>query len=341
MNDTLYGTRDKRGYWKPSNWPLLLSIHTQPTRPQVWLRYLFGFPGYLWPWSTVYFLITLGVWYYLTPPLEMMRQFSVGWISFILARNAGLVLLVYGTFHALLYIQRRQGTDFKYNIKWPDIGNPTFLFGNQTAENVFWTMCSGVPVLTAYEVLTWWLFANEYVPYVSFAEHPIYFFAVLVLIPLWREAHFYFIHRLIHLGPLYNIIHKVHHNNVNPGPWSGLSMHTFEHVIYFTNVLIHFVVPSHPLHAIYELMNAALSPAKTHVGFHKLVVVGEQAIPSDNYFHYLHHKLFEVNYSDRSIPFDVWFGTAHDGSPEADEQLFKRLRASKANKHISAPSPSP
>lgn len=332
MNDALYGTRDKRGYWKPSNWHLRLPIYTQPFRPLAWLRFLFGFPGYFLPWPTVWFAVTLLIWLYLTPSLETMREFDAGWISFILARNAGLVLVVYGAFHALLYIQKHQGTDFKYNSKWPDTDNPTFMFGSQTAENVFWTMCSGVPVWTAYEVLTWWLFANGYVPYVSFSEHPIYFFAMLALIPVWREAHFYAIHRLIHMRPLYGIIHKVHHNNVNPGPWSGLSMHTFEHIIYFTNVLIHFVVPSHPLHAIYELAYAALSPAKTHNGFHRVVVRGERTFPSDNYFHYLHHKYFEVNYSDRTLPFDEWFGTAHDGSPEADALLFKRLKARKARK---------
>lgn len=297
-----------------------------------WLRFLLGFPGYLWPWQTVWFVVTLVVWLYLTPSLETMREFNVGWISLILARNAGLVLLVYGTFHALLYIQQHQGTEFKYNVKWPDTDNPTFMFGNQNAENIFWAMCIGVPVFTAYEVLTWWLLANGYIPYVSFSEHPIYFFAILALIPLWREAHFYAVHRIIHWRPLYKIVHKLHHNNVNPGPWSGLSMSTFEHVLYFTNVLIHYVIPSHPLHSLFELLAAALSPARTHNGFDRFVVVGEQTIPADHYFHYLHHRYFEVNYGDRMLPFDEWFGTAHDGSPESDELLFKRLKARKLRK---------
>lgn len=327
MDDTLHGARDKRGYWKPSDWQLRLPIFTRPFRPMVWLRFVVG---YLWNWPAVWFAFTLVVWLYLTPPLETMREFSVGWISFILARNAGLVILVYGTFHTLLYIRRRQGTDFKYNAKWPDTDNPTFMFGSQTAENVFWAMCSGVPVWTAYEVLTWWMLANGYIPYVSFSEHPIYCLMLLALTPLWREAHFYVIHRLIHFESLYEIVHKVHHNNVNPGPWSGLSMHTFEHIFYFSNVLINYVVPSHPLHAMFQLTYAALSPAKTHSGFHRIVVGGEHTVKGDHYFHYLHHKYFEVNYSDRTFPFDEWFGTAHDGSPEADELLFKRLKARKA-----------
>ena len=43
------------------------------------------------------------------------------------------------------------------------------------------------------------------------------------------------------------------------------------------------------------------------------------------YAHYLHHKYFEVNYADGSIPLDKWFGTFHDGSPEADEAMKKRF----------------
>ena len=42
------------------------------------------------------------------------------------------------------------------------------------------------------------------------------------------------------------------------------------------------------------------------------------------YAHYLHHKYFEVNYADGSIPLDKWFGTFHDGSTEAEEAMKKR-----------------
>jgi len=329
MNDELYGTRDKRGYWKPNNWQLRLPIFTLPFKPILWLRFLFGFPGYFWPWPTVWFGITWIAWRYFTPSLETMRELRLDWIFLIFARNAVLVLVVYGAFHTLLYIRRSQKTDFKYNSKWPDTDNSTFLFRNQTAENVFWAICSGVPVWTAYEAFTWWMFANGNIPYVNFLEHPIYFLVLLALIPLWREAHFYVIHRLIHIRPIYDVIHKVHHHNVNPGPWSGLSMHTFEHILYFSSGIIHFLVPSHPLLPMFQGIYNALSPAKSHSGFARVMLGDRRSMPGDHYFHYLHHKLIEVNFGDRLIPFDEWFGTAHDGSLEADERLFKRLKDNK------------
>ncbi|MCA1378941.1 sterol desaturase family protein [Bradyrhizobium sp. IC4061] len=334
MDDTLYGTRDKRGNWTPNKRPKRSPIFVWPVQPKRLLRWLFGYPGYLWPWNALYFAISLVVWVYLTPSLETMREFSPGWISLILLRNAALTLLFYGGFHTVLYIQRRQEADFKYTAKWPDTDNSTFLFGSQTAENVFWTMCSGVPVWTAYEVFIWWTFANGYISYVDFREQPVYFIAVMLLVPMWHSLHFYVVHRLIHIGPLYQLIHKVHHHNVNPGPWSGLSMHTFEHIVYFSGVLIHFLVPSHPLHAMFQLIYAALTPEYGHLGFDRIVIGDKKSIDTDSYFHHLHHKYFEVNYGTQLIPLDEWFGTAHDGSPEADQAIYKRMKAKKYARRV-------
>ncbi|XSC42707.1 sterol desaturase family protein [Bradyrhizobium sp. RDT10] len=103
-------------------------------------------------------------------------------------------------------------------------------------------MCSGVAVWTGYEVFTWWMFANGCIPYFDFQREPLYFIALMLLVPMWHSLYFYVIHRLIHMGPLYNVIHNVHHNNVNPGSWSGLSMHPLEHILFFSGVLVHFVV---------------------------------------------------------------------------------------------------
>src|SRR5438309_928379 len=135
MDDTLEGTRDRRGYWRPTKRVKRAPVFVWPVQPRAFLRWFAGYPGYLWPWNTIFFTT----------------------------------------------------------------------------------------------------------------------------------------HRLIHMGPLYSIVHKVHHHNVNPGPWSGLSMHTFEHLIYFSAVLFVFVVPSHPLHAMFLLTYLATGPAAGHVGFHRMV----------------------------------------------------------------------
>merc|ERR1711934_617800 len=99
----------------------------------------------------------------------------------------------------------------------------------------------------------------------------------LLLIPIWREFHFYWIHRMIHWKPLYRTVHYLHHKNVNPGPWSGLSMHPVEHMQYFSVVLIHLFVPSHPVHFFFNAQHTALTPASGHLGFHG--PFGEEKVP--------------------------------------------------------------
>jgi sterol desaturase/sphingolipid hydroxylase (fatty acid hydroxylase superfamily) len=149
---------------------------------------------------------------------------------------------------------------------------------------------------------------------------------MMVAIPFLRLFHFYWIHRFSHWKPIYKSSHYLHHKNINIGPWSGLSMHPIEHLLYFSGVLIHWVIPSHPIHAIFHLMHAGVSPALGHTGFHKLVTKSEKGLMADNYFHYLHHKYFTVNFGVEAVPLDKWFGSFHDGSPEAHAAMLEQRK---------------
>ncbi|MDL2409386.1 sterol desaturase family protein [Rhizobium calliandrae] len=325
MDDTLYGSRDERGDWKPTKLLKYPPVFIWPAKPIAFLKWFFGYPGYLLPWNVLYAAIATLLWLYATPSMETMKTLAPGWVAYLLLRNAILVFLFFGLFHLRLYVQKQQGTSFKYNGKWPSTNNSAFLFGNQTVDNVIWTFASAVPLWTAFEVLTLSAFANGIIPYLDFRQHPIYCAVIMLLIPAFRDLHFYLVHRLIHWPPLYHRVHKLHHNNVNPGPWSGLAMHPVEHLLYFSSVLIHWIVPSNPIHAVFHLTHLALAPAPGHVGFDKIVIGEDSAIDTHAYDHYLHHKFFECNYADGVIPLDKWFGTFHDGSREAEDRMNKRF----------------
>lgn len=319
------GARDRRGDWRPAELLKAPPIYSWPVQPRAIAKWLFGYDGFLFPWNVTYAAVAILTWLYLTPDLATMKTFAPGWIAVILARNLGLIFIVAGAWHLRLYVQKAQGTDYKYNGRWLSRDNPIFLFRSQILDNIFWTVISAVPIWTAYEVLTLWAFANGYIPYVDWASHPIYFVLVMLAIPLFRELHFYLTHRLIHWPPLYRAVHHLHHKNANPGPWSGLAMHPVEHALYFSGVLIHWIVPSHPIHAIFHLQHLAFAPSKGHSGFERVVVKDGVAIKTDDYYHYLHHKFFECNYGSDLVPLDRWFGTLHDGSPEAEEAMNKRF----------------
>ena len=237
-------------------------VFVWPARPLEVLRFL---PDYL-KYNAPFLALAVLAWWLTTPSLEDMSTLEVGWVATILGRNALMVVVLYGGAHWLLYRTRAQGDSYKFNSRWPPPKGRGRTFGNQTRENVFWALASGVTIWTAWEVTTLWLQANGRIPTMTWASNPIWFLALFPIVLLFREIHFYAIHRLIHWRPLYKRVHSLHHRNVNVSPWSGLSMHPVEHLLYFSALAVH------------------------------------------------------------------WFGTFHDGSPEADEQLRQSMKARSAGR---------
>jgi sterol desaturase/sphingolipid hydroxylase (fatty acid hydroxylase superfamily) len=238
----------------------------------------------------------------------------MGWIALLFICNEALAAGCYGAWHYVLYARRFQGNRYKYNANWPRESSDLFLFGRPLASNVFWSLCSGVPIWTAYLVLTLWAQATGIAPVTSWSGSPVYCGFLLFGLVFFHAIHFYVIHRIIHWAPLYNAVHYLHHANVNPGPWSGLAMHPVEQLFYFSGVLLLWVVPATPIHVLYFVTLVGLAPAEGHCGFGK-VVVGGSSYSTDNFYHYLHHKYFRVNFGDSLlIPLDRMFGTFHDGT---------------------------
>lgn len=316
-----------RGEWQPESLPKPGPLFNWPLKLRPTLTMLFGHDGLLWPKNAIYLGIAVIAWLFLTPDLSRTSTFAVGWIAEIYLRNAALLLIIAGGLHLRLYVQRAQGQRYKYNPRWLMANSRAFLFGNQTRDNIFWNFASGVTIWTAYEAVTLWAYANEIIPFtVTWRENPVYCALMIVFILLARQAHFYWTHRLTHWKPLYKSAHYLHHKNVNIGPWSGLSMHPIEHVLYFSGVLLHWIIPSHPLHAIFHLVHTGLSPAAGHSGFYKFEVGEKHAVSNGGYFHYLHHRYFDCNYGNEGVPLDKWFGSFHDGSPEAHRAMRERKR---------------
>ena len=323
MDDLKFGTRNKRGDWTPieplANAPLFVF----PPQPVKFLKWL---PHYFFPWNVMIMAIVSVFWLWLTPSMESLKTLAPGWIAYLLVRNMIAVFLLYGALELRRYRKRRQGNLFKYNARFPsDSRSDVFMFGSQNIDNMIRTFGTGLPIWTAYEVLILWVFANGWVPWLSFANHPIWLVCFGLAIPIIHEFHFFCIHRLIHVPMLYKWVHSVHHNSINPSPWSSLSMHPVEHLLYWSGSLIHFIIPSHPLLALYHLHYAGFGAVVGHIGFEKIVTGDRRAMDTHTYAHYLHHKYFEVNYADGMIPLDRWFGTWHDGTEVAQEVMNKRF----------------
>jgi sterol desaturase/sphingolipid hydroxylase (fatty acid hydroxylase superfamily) len=137
---------------------------------------------------------------------------------------------------------------------------------------------------------------------------------VLLLIPVWRDVHFYSAHRFLHIRPLYRLIHSLHHRNTDPEPFSGLCMHPTEHLYYYSNALFPCIYISglSPLVFHFLFFHLVFAPAAGHSGF-------EDHFGSDQY-HAIHHAKFEANYGSPNSAFiDRFFGTFRETLGKSEE----------------------
>ncbi|MGB7270062.1 MAG: sterol desaturase family protein [Albidovulum sp.] len=275
--------------------------------------------------------ILLGVamvsWFWFQPPLEESRVLAFGWIAEIYIRNLILLLIVAGGLHLYFHRWKKQGQTLKFDPRDLAAKARSFTFNSQVADNMFWSLGSGVAFWTGYEVLMFWAMANGYAPILLWADNPVWFAALFFLTPLWISFHFYWIHRWLHWPPLYRLAHALHHRNINVGPWSGFSMHPVEHLLFLSGVLIHWVIAAHPVHILFHMQHQALTAATSHTGFEGLVVKDKNRLALGTFHHQMHHRYFEVNYGNLEVPWDKWFGSFHDGTPEAHEAMKTRRAA--------------
>lgn len=139
-------TRDRRGEWRSGRPVFLEPLLDRPWDWKGLMRWMFGFPGMLYPWFALYMFV-IGISYaFFTPEFEVMQTFSWGWIAQIVIRNVVILTLWNGAFHLWFVKYQIQGRKKKYNGNWMSKNNPTFLFSDQSLTMFFGhtaVYCSG------------------------------------------------------------------------------------------------------------------------------------------------------------------------------------------------------
>ncbi len=314
-----------RETWNHTTPVIFSPLFDWPPRPKAWVLALTK------RWVTVsrnvlFLLMAWLVYSYFLQDLSAMKTLSWGWVSSVFLRNILFMLVITGGLHLYFFTFRAQGKRLKYDPREDWEKSRKFSFKNQVWDNVFWSLAGGATTWSVYEVLYLWGLANDVVPSLAFAEHPIVFVGWLLILPVLTSSHFYLIHRLLHWPPLYKRVHSLHHRNIHIGPWSGMSMHPVEQIIYVSSVLVHFVIPSHPVIFLVHIYGRCLGPAFSHAGFEKLLVKDKSVVDAADFHHQLHHRFFECNYGTVDAPWDRWFGSFHDGSDEATVRVREQRK---------------
>ena len=271
-------------------------------------------------------MVAVVVWLWFSPSRAEATSLRAGWMLEIWGRNVALVLLAAGVPHLWLYRWRRQGDDLRYDQRRLGRNKRLFLFRDQVKDNAFLSLVPATIIGTTWEVLGWWAWANGVTPQSGLVDDPIWFVAVVAIVPLWSIIYFSAGHWLLHRGPLYTHIHSWHHKNVNVGPWSGLAMHPGEHVVLYSDIVLFLIVPAHPVHFLFALMHHTLGAPLSHTGYDGIRVGRRFTMPVGDYFHQLHHRFIECNYGGPESPIDDMLDSLHDGTPEGDAHIAERRR---------------
>jgi lathosterol oxidase len=317
---------------KPKIWhylpPLPIQVSAYFRRPfslTLALKWMFS----SWfPISERLIILALSVlsWLFFHPAIEACSNFALGWITQIYIRNLVLMFAIAGGLHLYFYSWHKQADDLQYDARTLIINNKKFTFKSQVWDNMFWSITSGVTIWSGYEVVMMWSLANGYMPMLSLPEDYLLLILMIFLIPIWETLYFFVIHRFLHWPPVYRTIHHLHHRNINVAPWSGMSMHPIEHLLFLGSVLIHFFVAANPLLIIFHLQYYTLSAISTHTGYQGLTIGGRMVMELGTFHHQLHHRFFECNYGGLEIPMDKWVGSFHDGTDESHKQFIHRRR---------------
>ncbi|WP_282077754.1 sterol desaturase family protein [Epibacterium ulvae] len=300
-------------------------IFDLPPKPKASLKWLLGtWLKFSPPVNHLIFaLITV---YFFMPSPEEMQHFSADWMLKIAAILFGSIILLGTALHLYLYVLAGQKMRLKFDVR-PMERSSRFTFGHQVWDNVFWSLASGAVSLTLWTILYFYLASNGWTPALdTFGSSPVWFILFFFVLRFWQSFHFYWIHRLVHIPWLFKTVHHLHHRNVNVGPWSGLAMHPVESFFYFSSILIHFVLPTHPLHVFFHMFSLSLGALISHAGFDKLLIRDKETLNAGSFHHQLHHRYFECNYGSEEIPLDRWFGSFHDGTEDATLRIRARKK---------------
>lgn len=130
----------------------------------------------------------------------------------------------------------------------------------------------------------------------------------------------YAAHRIYHRPRLFRLIHRVHHRNTTPTPFTAYSMHPIEFLTYEAVALLPlFFFPVYAGAAIATLLYSNITAMLQHSGVRMSSLLPWQPV---TLFHDDHHKFFHVNYGQNLALWDRVFGTLRRHDRRYGAEIF-------------------
>ena len=154
-----------------------------------------------------------------------------------------------------------------------------------------------------------------------------------------HDGYFYWAHRFLHRPRVFKKAHRLHHQSINPTPFTSYAFNVGEAVANagFLPLVLLFM-PLHPLAIFIFTNHMMLRNAMGHSGY-ELFPANRHGRPMFDWMttvthHDIHHARFTSNYGLYFTWWDRWMGTEH---PTYYEQFQQAINSKPDQKALQAP----
>ena len=150
-----------------------------------------------------------------------------------------------------------------------------------------------------------------------------WFWAQIPLLLLIQDFYFYWMHRIVHMAPFYDRVHKTHHLSTNPSAFSAFAFHPLEAILEIAIFVVMVVVlPIHLTAFLIVGVCSLLYNVYGHLGYEimpRFIAKGPIGYwLNKSAYHNQHHRTYRYNFGLYTVIWDRLHGTLH---PHA-ESLF-------------------
>lgn len=254
----------------------------------------------------------------------------VGVVAGSMVAGIAILWIVAGYYHVRYYVRRahepetwkiqpRRMPSAKQQRRAMVLSTTNLAIGGLLTGNLVYFMMTGaLPIPIYYEVASYgWVW--------TLVGLPLLFFLV--------DGAAYYVHRFLHMRPMYTRFHKIHHRWGAPSPWVVIAVHPAEFLMLQLATFVPlFVVPFHYVVVIAVFVYVFVFNIVDHSGV-RLTSMWPWQGPST--YHDDHHVHFHVNFGQHLMLFDRVHGTLRrhkrsygvdtfggKGSPDAAEEVL-------------------
>jgi Delta7-sterol 5-desaturase len=211
----------------------------------------------------------------------------------------------------------------------------------QVRKEVLWSIISSM-IFAVLSVITFYFFQQGYTQiYVAISERSLsYFILSIPLFLILYETYYYWLHRWMHRPSIFKIVHRVHHQSIEPTVFTSFSFHPIEAVLQFIFIPIAIcIIPIHYYALGIVLMILTVSAVINHAGVEIFPAkfirhpLAKWLIGSTH--HDLHHKEFRTNFGLYLTIWDKVMKTENRNFEKQFERNKKMISRSQSQRHPS------